>query len=95
MCVNRRSSEAPSREAIFYLAPKAPPCPPNIQYESNNTCVLRISRTLKRSEFGTDWNDLDFLLSHGNEIAKIAGVGEPSWELEALALAGAGFRLAR
>ena len=32
--------------------------------------------------------------THGNEIAKIAIVGEPRWEPEALAFAGAGFRRA-
>lgn len=30
--------------------------------------------------------------THGNEIAKSAIVGEPRWEPEALAFAGAGFR---
>ena len=45
-------------------------------------------------ERGADWNDLDFMLSHGNEIAKIAIVGEPRWEADALAFAGAGFRRA-
>lgn len=99
--------------------------PANIQLESNNVYVLRISGILKRSEFGgtqsaaaheidagakprvlailenftgwekgADWNDLDFMLSHGNEIAKIAIVGEPRWEPEALAFAGVGFRRA-
>lgn len=96
-----------------------------IQSEPGNVQVLRISGTLKRSEFGNvqstvacaidagakpcvlailedfqgwergaDWNDLDFMRSHGNEIAKIAIVGEPRWEPEALAFAGAGFRSA-
>lgn len=96
-----------------------------IQNEPDNVQVLRVSGTLKRSEFGNvqstaarvidaggkprvlailenfegwergaDWNDLDFMLSHGNEIAKIAIVGEPRWEPEALAFAGAGFRSA-
>jgi SpoIIAA-like len=99
--------------------------PAKIEYELNNVCVLRVSGTLKRSEFaaaqsatarqidagakprflailenfdgwehGADWNDLDFQLSHGNEIAKIAIVGEPRWEPEALAFAGVGFRRA-
>jgi hypothetical protein len=99
--------------------------PANIQLESNNIHVLRISGTLKRSEFGqtqtaaaeaidagakprilailenfagwekgADWNDLDFLVSHSHEIAKIAIIGEPRWEAEALAFAGTGFRRA-
>jgi hypothetical protein len=99
--------------------------PATIQRENNNTYVLRMSGTVKRSEFGSvqdktvrdidagvkprvlailenfegwergaDWGDLEFLFSHSNEIAKIAIVGEPRWEAEALAFAGAGFRRA-
>jgi hypothetical protein len=87
--------------------------------------VLRISGTLKQSEFGAeqnaiarkidagskprllvilenfegwergaDWNDLDFMISHGGEISKIAIVAEPRWEALALAFAGAGVRRA-
>ena len=97
--------------------------PANIQLESNNIHVLRITGILKRSEFdgtqstaaqaidagakprilailedfagwekGADWNDLEFLFSHSQQIAKIAIVGERRWEAEALAFAGAGFR---
>jgi hypothetical protein len=96
-----------------------------IDYEPNDICVLRISGTLKQSEFaveqaaladkidvgakprllviledfegwerGADWNDLDFLISHSGEIAKIAIVAEPRWEVQALAFAGAGVRRA-
>src|ERR1043166_7229487 len=99
--------------------------PANIDYEPNDVCVLRISGTLKQSEFaaaqqeiaakidagakprllvvaenfdgwqrGADWNDLDFLLSHGGEIAKIALVGDARWEIKGLAFAGAGVRRA-
>ena len=57
-------------------------------------CVLAILESFEGWERGADWNDLDFMLSHGNEIAKIAIVGEPRWEVEALAFAGAGFRSA-
>ena len=77
--------------------------PATIEYEPSDICVLRISGTLKHSEFstiqdeiarkidsgarprllavlknfegwerGADWNDLDFLLSHSDKIAKIA-----------------------
>lgn len=56
--------------------------------------VLAILENFEGWEKGVDWNDLDFMLSHGNEIAKIAIVGEPRWEPEALAFAGAGFRRA-
>ena len=96
-----------------------------IQYEPNDTCVLRIGGVLKQEEFaaaqdklahkidagakprllvigesfegwerGADWNDLDFLLSHSGEIAKIAVVAEPRWEVQALAFSGAGVRRA-
>jgi hypothetical protein len=99
--------------------------PLNVEYEANDICVLRISGTLKRSEFGAqqaalashidsgskprllvvlekfegwergaDWNDLDFMISHGGKISKIAIVAEPRWETLALAFAGAGVRRA-
>jgi len=94
-----------------------------IEYQPNDICVLRISGTLKQSEFaaeqgaisqkidagakprllailedfqgwerGADWNDLDFLISHSDEIAKIAIVAQPQWKTQALAFAGAGIR---
>jgi hypothetical protein len=97
--------------------------PLQINYEPNETCVLRISGVLKRSEFGAeekvlarhidsgsnpcllvilenfegweggaDWNDLDFYISHGHKISKIAIVAERRWEPLALAFAGAGVR---
>jgi len=56
--------------------------------------LLAILEKFEGWERGADWNDLDFMLSHGNEIAKIAIVGEPRWEPEALAFAGVGFRKA-
>ena len=56
--------------------------------------VLAIFTNFEGWERGADWNDLEFLLSHGHEIAKIALVGEARWEGEALAFAGAGFRRA-
>jgi hypothetical protein len=99
--------------------------PVQIQYQPDDTCVLRISGILKRSEFaaeqsalarqidsgskprllvilenfegwerGTDWNDLDFMISHGGKISRIAIVAEPRWETLALAFAGAGVRRA-
>ncbi len=55
---------------------------------------LAILENFEGWERGADWNDLDFMLSHGNEIAKIAIVAEPRWEADALAFAGAGFRSA-
>ena len=99
--------------------------PVQIQYQPDDMYVLRISGTLKRSEFaaeqsalarqidtgskprllvilenfegwerGADWNDLDFLISHGGKIHKIAIIAEPRWETLALAFAGAGVRRA-
>ena len=99
--------------------------PVQIKYEPNETCVLRISGILKRSEFGAeekalarhidsgsnpcllvilenfegweggaDWNDLDFYISHGRKISKIAIVAEPRWEPLALTFAGAAVRRA-
>lgn len=56
--------------------------------------VLAILDQFEGWERGADWNDLDFMLTHGNEIAKIAIVGDARWEAEALAFAGAGFRSA-
>ena len=47
--------------------------------------ILAILENFEGWEKGADWNDLDFMLSHGNEIAKIAIVGEPRWEPDALA----------
>src|SRR5881392_433416 len=54
--------------------------------------LLVILENFEGWERGADWNDLDFILSHGNEIARIAIVGEPQWEPGALAFVGAGFR---
>ena len=99
--------------------------PVQIQHQSDDISVLRITGILKRSEFaaeqsalaraidigskprllvilenfegwerGADWNDLDFLISHGGKISKIAIVAEPRWEPLALAFAGAGVRRA-
>jgi len=54
--------------------------------------ILAILENFEGWELGADWGDLEFLFSHSNEIAKIAIVGEPRWEHDALAFAGAGFR---
>ena len=56
--------------------------------------ILAILEDFEGWEKGADWNDLEFMFSHGNEIAKIAIVGDPRWEPDALAFAGAGFRRA-
>ena len=59
-----------------------------------NPRLLVIGENFEGWERGADWNDLDFLLSHSGEIAKIAVVAEPRWEVQALAFAGAGVRRA-
>ena len=56
--------------------------------------VLAIVENFEGFERGADWNDLDFLLSHSGEIAKVAIVAERRWEVQALAFAGAGVRRA-
>ena len=56
--------------------------------------LLVILEEFKGWEKGADWNDVEFMLTRGTEIAKIAIVGEPRWETGAMAFAGAGFRRA-
>ena len=56
--------------------------------------LLVILENFEGWERGADWNDLDFLISHGGKIYKIAVVAEPRWETLALAFAGAGVRRA-
>jgi hypothetical protein len=52
--------------------------------------LLVIGENFEGWERGADWNDLDFLFSHSGEIARIAVVADPRWEVQALAFAGAG-----
>jgi stage II sporulation SpoAA-like protein len=54
--------------------------------------LLVILENFEGWECGADWNDLDFTISHGGKISKIAIVAEPRWETPALAFAGAGSR---
>jgi hypothetical protein len=56
--------------------------------------IMAILENFEGWERGADWDDLSFLFSHGDEIEKIAIVGDPKKEGEALAFAGAGFRRA-
>jgi hypothetical protein len=56
--------------------------------------LLVVAENFEGWERGADWNDLAFMLSHSGEIAKIVLVGEPRWEVQALAFAGAGVRRA-
>lgn len=43
-------------------------------------------------EKGVDWGDLDFLMTHGNDIEKIALVGDPRWKEQLYAFVGKGLR---
>lgn len=43
-------------------------------------------------EAGANWNDLGFMLREGTRIRRIAIVGDPHWEAQALMFAGAGYR---
>ena len=54
--------------------------------------LLAILEKFEGWERGADWNDLDFLITHSDQIAKIAIVADPTWEQKALAFAGAGVR---
>lgn len=56
--------------------------------------LLVVLENFEGWERGADWNDLDFMISHGGKILKIAIVAEPRWEALALAFAGAGVRRA-
>lgn len=56
--------------------------------------LLVIGEDFAGWERGADWDDLDFLFSHSGEIARIAVVADPRWEVQALAFAGAGVRQA-
>ena len=56
--------------------------------------VLALLENFEGWERGADWNDLDFLVGHGGEIARIAVVADSRWEPQALAFAGAGPRKA-
>jgi Protein of unknown function (DUF3478). len=56
--------------------------------------LLVILENFEGWERSGDWDDLDFYISHGSKISKIAIVAEPRWETLALAFAGAGVRRA-
>jgi hypothetical protein len=43
-------------------------------------------------EKGVDWSDIDFLMTHGRDVAKIAVVGEERWKEQILAFLGKGLR---
>ena len=45
-------------------------------------------------ESGEDWDNLEFMFTHGEKIARIAVIGEARWEAEVKMFAGAGLRRA-
>lgn len=56
--------------------------------------VLAILDRFEGWESNEDWNNLDFMFSHGEKIAKIAIVGAGAKEAEVKAFTGAGMRSA-
>jgi len=38
------------------------------------------------------WSDVSFIMKHGDQVSKIAIVGDPAWEQDMLMFAGAGVR---
>ncbi len=56
--------------------------------------LLVIVEDFKGWERGADWGDMSFFETHGDQIDKIAIVGNLQWESDLLAFAGAGFRRA-
>ena len=56
--------------------------------------ILVLLENFEGFERGAAWGELEFLFSHVNDIAKIAIVGDPRWERDTLAFAGAGYRKA-
>lgn len=40
------------------------------------------------------WSDVSFIMKYGDQVSKIAIVGDPAWEQDMLEFAGAGVRLA-
>jgi len=43
-------------------------------------------------EKGVDWGDIGFLMAHGNDVAKMAIVGDERWKDEVFAFVGKGLR---
>ncbi len=43
-------------------------------------------------EKGVDWGDVGFLMSHGDDITKMAIVGDEKWKDQVFAFVGKGFR---
>jgi hypothetical protein len=46
-------------------------------------------------EKGVDWGDIGFLMAHGDDVARMAIVGDVRWRDEVFAFAGKGLRATR
>ena len=57
--------------------------------------LLVIVESFQGWERGADWGDVSFLVTQGEQIEKIAIVGDPKWETEFLMFAGGGLRKAQ
>ncbi|MFZ5570219.1 MAG: STAS/SEC14 domain-containing protein [Thermodesulfobacteriota bacterium] len=56
--------------------------------------ALIIVTDFKGWERGADWGDMTFFETLGDQVVRIAFVGDPRWETEWLMFVGAGFRRA-
>ena len=54
--------------------------------------LLAILENFKGWEKGVDWGDVGFLMEQGNDIVKMAIVGEERWKDEVFLFAGKGLR---
>ncbi len=54
--------------------------------------VLLILDGMQGWEPGADWSDMSFIVTHGDDVEKIAMVGDLKWQTEALMFVGAGIR---
>jgi hypothetical protein len=54
--------------------------------------VLLLLEDFQGWEKGADWGDMTFTDTYGDQIERIAIVGDPKWETETLMFIGAGFR---
>ena|SRR5689334_9804842 len=56
--------------------------------------LVVIQHNFEGWERGVNWNDLTFYVAHGDEIDRIAIVGDDRWKADALVFAAAGLRKA-
>ena len=62
--------------------------------EGGTVKLLIIAENFEGWERGADWGDVSFFVEHGDQIEKIAILGDAKRKTEWLAFAGAGFRRA-